>query len=345
MRSVLVGAILHLAAGAAAQAAAPAASASTATPIAAPKPLFRDPVHDGAADVSIVYDRARRLWTMFYTNRRADLKLPDEKDVSWVHGTAIGIATSRDGLQWQYQGVADIPASCTGPTLWAPDLYYENGTYHMTLSVVEGIYARWNDPRERTKVVHLTSQDLGSWHCAETYDLGTPRVIDTGLLKLDDGTYRIWFKDLARSRIYSADSRDLKTWVRAEAPAYDGRGEGPKIFRFQGWYWMIIDAWRGMTVLRSDDATHWTAQPDRILETPGSAPTDTEKGQHADVVVNNGRAYIYYFVHQSAEPQAKADPAWGQRTVIQVAELKYAGGRLLVDRNATVSTPLQPPAE
>ena len=33
----------------------------------ASKPLYRDPVFDGAADVSIVYDRAAKLWKMFYT--------------------------------------------------------------------------------------------------------------------------------------------------------------------------------------------------------------------------------------------------------------------------------------
>jgi hypothetical protein len=36
-----------------------------------PKPLYRDPVTDGAADVSIVFDQARHEWVMFYTNRRA----------------------------------------------------------------------------------------------------------------------------------------------------------------------------------------------------------------------------------------------------------------------------------
>jgi hypothetical protein len=48
----------------------------------APKPLFRDPVRDGAADVSIVLDRSTRVRTMFYTNRRATLRLPDRKDVA-----------------------------------------------------------------------------------------------------------------------------------------------------------------------------------------------------------------------------------------------------------------------
>lgn len=64
----------------------------------APKPLYRDPVYDGAADVSSIYDRAQHRWVMFYTNRRATLKLPDSKDVSWVHGTPIGMAISKNGL-------------------------------------------------------------------------------------------------------------------------------------------------------------------------------------------------------------------------------------------------------
>ncbi len=84
--------------------AAPAASHA-----AAPKPLYRDPVTDGAADVSIVFDKARREWVMFYTSRRATLKSPDPKDVAWVHATPIGTATSKDGMAWTYTGVAKIP--------------------------------------------------------------------------------------------------------------------------------------------------------------------------------------------------------------------------------------------
>ena len=80
----------------------------------APKPLYRDPIHDGAADASLVFDRGQRRWVMFYTNRRATLRLPDRQDVAWVHGTHIGMATSKDGLRWTYAGAADIPAHCTG---------------------------------------------------------------------------------------------------------------------------------------------------------------------------------------------------------------------------------------
>jgi hypothetical protein len=68
-----------------------------------------------------------------------------------------------------------------------------------------------------------------------------------------------------------------------------------------------------LIVLRSKDATHWVEQPWRILEAPGITPTDTAKGQHPDVVVNDGHAFIYYFVHQESEPEAQSDPRWYQR--------------------------------
>ena len=55
------------------------AMAASNAPVA-PKPLYRDPVHDGAADASTVYDKATGEWVMFYTNRRADLPRADDED-------------------------------------------------------------------------------------------------------------------------------------------------------------------------------------------------------------------------------------------------------------------------
>ena len=60
----------------------------------AAKPLFRDPVYDGAADPTIIWNQKEKKWFMFYTNRRANAKGLD--GVSWVHGTRIGIAESAD---------------------------------------------------------------------------------------------------------------------------------------------------------------------------------------------------------------------------------------------------------
>lgn len=306
----------------------------------APKPLYRDPVYDGAADVSIIYDARAKNWKMFYTNRRATLRL-EEGDVSWVHGTPIGVAVSQDGVGWSYQGVADIPKSCTGETLWAPEMYAENGTYHMWLTVVPGIFKNWRGNRF---IVHLTSPDLKAWHCADKVDTGTDRSIDATVMK-KDGVYSLWFKDEAKgSRLYRLISTDMKSWVRQPDPVIDTNMEGPKVFRFGGHYWMIADVWKGLMVLRSDDLQNWTPQPGRILEKPGTKPTDDEKGQHPDIVVNDGKAFIYYFVHQKNAPEAATDPKWWQRTVVQVAELKIGpDGWLSVDRDAPVDARLKAP--
>ena len=311
----------------------------------APKPVYRDPVFDGAADVSIVYDRAEKLWKMFYTNRRATVKLPDPDNVEWVHGSAIGIATSGDGMQWRYQGTAAFPKECTDLTSWAPDIFYEDGTYHMWLTVVPGIFKRWGMPGSQGRIVHLTSTDLTKWNCESTVDLGESSVIDPSVMKLGQG-YRMWYKDdRFGSKIVAADSKDLRSWTKVgEQPVNPTKGEGPKAFRFKGYYWLIADVWKGLMVLRSDDARNWTEQAGYILGEAGRKASDRSKGQHADVVVDGDRAFIYYFVHQGNEPEAASDPRWHQRTVIQVAELVYKDGKLSVDRDAELAFKLHAPS-
>src|SRR6187401_2885828 len=86
----------------------------------APKPLFRDPIHDGAADPVVIWNQHERKWFMLYTNRRANLT--NSAGVEWVHGTRIGIAESADGgAIWKYRGMADISLGGTNETHWAPD--------------------------------------------------------------------------------------------------------------------------------------------------------------------------------------------------------------------------------
>ena len=133
----------------------------TASAKAAPKPLYRDPVHDGAADPALIWNREQKKWMMFYTNRRADLTSSDPKDVAWVHGTQIGIAESKDGgTTWTYAGTAEIPYGKPYYTYWAPDLVWDRGLYHMFVVVVPGIFHDWNAPRD---IIHLTSKDLAVW--------------------------------------------------------------------------------------------------------------------------------------------------------------------------------------
>ena len=123
------------------------ALAGCATPEPAPRPLYRDPVLDGAADVSLVFNRGLKRWEMFYTNRRATLRLDDPKDVSWVHATPIGIATTDDGNRWRAAGEATFPAECTGVTLWAPEIQEFDGIYHLWLTIVPGVHKSWTGER------------------------------------------------------------------------------------------------------------------------------------------------------------------------------------------------------
>ena len=289
----------------------------------APKPLFRDPVYDRAADPVLAWDRAGRKWIMFYTNRRANMTGAD--GVSWVHGTRIGMAESTDGgATWTYAGTVQIPFGTDEFTHWAPEVIDHDGTYHMYLSIVPGIFRDWNASRS---IIHLTSKDLHKWEYRSTLDLASDRVIDASVAQLPDGAFRMWYKN-ERARdgsIYYADSTDLDHWTSKGTAIRGARGEGPKIFHWKDRYWMLVDVWDGIAVYQSADCLNWKRQPANLLKDPGAIATDQAKGGHVDVVVSGGRAYLFYFVHQPAELQ--------RHSAIQVVELEYAAGDLHCDRN------------
>jgi hypothetical protein len=311
-------------------------------PVAA-KPLFRDPVFDGAADPVLVYNPMRGRWWMFYTNRRATAEgLPG---VSWVHGTRVGIAESPDGgANWQYLGTADIelPPELGGleATHWAPDIVRaDDGSWHMFLTVVPGVFTDWKHPRV---IVQLTSTDLKTWRHAEKVPLAADKVIDASLARLPDGGWRLWYNnELDGKNTWYADSPDLRHWTdRGRALAQ--RGEGPKVFHWRGAWWMVIDLWRGLGVYRSLDAQTWTRQDATLLEQPGRGADDAVMGGHADVVVSGDRAYVFYFTHPGRQgPDAKKDGREQRRSSIQVAELEEEGGVLRVDRDRPVHIRLE----
>ena len=306
----------------------------------APKPLFRDPIHDGAADPVIVWNRGGQKWFMLYTNRRTDVR--DEPGVSWVHGTRIGIAESTDaGATWKYRGTAEIGYGKPDYSHWAPDVIDDGKKYHMYLSVVPGTFKDWNAPRD---IVHLTSENLLNWKFESKLDLGSDRVIDATVCRIGDSKWRMWYKDERDgSHIHYADSSDLYNWRHVGVAISDRSSEGPKVFRWKGRYWMISDIWQGLRVANSDTAEKWTVQPEPILKEPGTIATDREKGQHADVYLSGDRAFLFYFTHQSGADADPKDPLSQRRTVIQVVELEYKDGRLTCDRNQPTYILLQAP--
>jgi len=299
----------------------------------APKPLFRDPVYDGAADPVVVWNRSADNWRMFYTNRRANV--PELSGVAWVHGTAIGMADSNDGgAAWTYQGTAKIDdgTGISPITHWAPEVIDDGEKYHMFLTVVPGIFEDWRHPRF---IVHLTSSDLETWSNPQPLELASDRVIDACVLRLPDGRWRMWYNnERDHKSIYVADSADLKNWELKDKAVGDQGGEGPKVFRWQGRYWMITDVWRGLAVYRSDDLEHWERQTNNLLQEPGTGVDDQVIGGHPDVVVCGERAYLFYFTHPERRgPNAKSGGLEQRRSSLQVVELKQEKGWLSCDRN------------
>ncbi len=329
--------------------AAPIFATDTA-PVAA-KPLFRDPVFDGAADPVVVWNPHVQRWWMFYTNRRANA--PGLSGVAWVHGSRIGITESADGgANWSYVGTADIELTAelggTEPTHWAPDVITApDGTHHMFLTVVPGVFEGWQHPRT---IVHLTSTDLRHWRNAQPLQLASDRVIDAVVQPLPTGGWRLWYNnERDHKSIYYADSPDLATWTdRGKCTGVGERpGEGPYVFHWKGVYWMLVDLWQGLGVYRSDDLLHWTAQTGNLLDRPGTGPDDGVNGGHPGVVVSADRAYLFYFTHPGRAGTIKPEDKNSlelRRSSIQVVELFEKDGRLECDRNRPVPINLQAPA-
>lgn len=306
----------------------------------APKPLYRDPVYDGAADPVLIWNRQRETWWMLYTNRRANV--PGLRGVSWVHGTRIGIAESEDGgATWKYQGTAQIDLGAEDDSHWAPDVLFHGGRYHMFLSFVPGMHEDWSGTRD---IHHLISEDLVHWQDQGRLQLASDRVIDASVVMMANGRWRMWYNnERDRKAIYLAESPDLNRWTDRGKVIGDKAGEGPKVFRWRGHYWMIVDQWRGLGVYRSDDADTWQGQPDNLLAAPGQGQDDQVKGGHADVVVSGDHAYLFYFTHPGRRGAAARKDGYEQRrSSIQVVELELVDGWLRCDRDKPTRIRLLP---
>lgn len=303
-----------------------------------PSPLFRDPIYDCPTDPTVIWNEEEKEWVLFYTQRRAS---DEGEGVSWVHGTRIGVATSRDGAKWLYRGtLPGLDIERGHNTFWAPEIIQAEGTYHMYVSYITGIPTDWDYPRW---MLHYTSGNLWDWEFQGRVDLGSERVIDACVYETAPGLYKMWYKDEANgSRTYAAISRDLYSWKVLGPEITDCAQEGPNVFELDGCKWMISDYWNGLAVYKSGDFTNWTRCPD-ILRESGSRPMDKGFGHHADILVKGGCAYTFYFCH----PYAREDASEGgqmeklskrerNKAVVQVAQLKVQDGCLVCDRNEQV---------
>lgn len=300
-------------------------------------PLFRDPVYDGAADPTIIWNPYEKAWWIFYTNRRA---FSPGIGVSYMHGSDIGIASSEDGGKtWIYRGIAKgLDYEAGRNTYWAPEIIEYEGVFHMYVSYVRGIPFSWEYPRS---ILHYTSENLWDWKFQSRLHLASDRVIDACVIQLPNRKWKMWYKnERNEGYTYSAYSEDLYHWSLGEAEITDCPHEGPNVFLFQDKYWMITDPWEGLGVYVSDDAKKWK-RCSNILKEPGIRRDDGTIAAHADVLVHKGHAYIFYFTHPEVSITERNDPnfVWEyrhRRSSLQVAELIYKNGELICDRDHVV---------
>jgi hypothetical protein len=305
----------------------------------APAPLFRDPVFDGAADPSVLWNHNTGEWWIFYTQRRAS-RIFD--NVAYCYGTAIGIAVSSDyGKTWEYRGTAKFPVINPGnDTYWAPQVMYDakNQTYHMFVTYINGIFNNWGGHRE---MHHYVSEDLWDWKPVSS--IGTEGCIDAMVYPLQDGTWKMWYKNEKKgSFIFAAQSEDMVNWDHLEKVEIDNRrSEGPTVFEWQGKYWIVTDPTyseiTGLDIFSSEDAANWEFNTS-ILNNEGIRNDDNEQGRHPDVKVVGDRAFIFYFTHpgriyKDGKEVRESNIVRSQRSSLQVAELEYQDGKIVCNRD------------
>ena len=204
----------------------------------APAPLFRDPIYEGPTDPTVIYNREEKTWWIIYTSRRATDPC---RGVGWVHGTALGVASSDDGGQtWIYRGTLNLePIEPGHNTYWAPEVLWAEGKYHMYVSYITGVPQTWARPRH---ILHYTSDNLWDWKYESTlHELGD-KAIDACLFPKKDGGWRLYYKnEAAQSHTQYADSEDLYHWTHMGDATFDCEQEGPNVFTFGGDVFMIAD--------------------------------------------------------------------------------------------------------
>lgn len=196
------------------------------TKMKVPAPLYRDPIYDSPTDPVVIFNRQEGEWWMLYTQRRAtDISV----GYSSIHGTKIGIASSKEGYKWLYRGT--LPGLDFEPgqnTFWAPEVVYSGDKYHMYMSYIKGVPNDWDYPRQ---IVHYSADNMWEWKFESCLDLSSNRVIDACTYEIAPGVYKMWYKDECdNSFSYSAISNDLFNWKVLGPEIVDCSHEGPNVF-------------------------------------------------------------------------------------------------------------------
>jgi hypothetical protein len=304
----------------------------------APAPLFDDPITHGSTDPFVIWNPFKSQWFMYYTQRRSTLANPNGTD--WIHGTAIGIATSPDGIHWTYLGICKgdhdlsdpLAAKGAGPepgvTWWAPCFLWQENVLHMWVVQVDGVYNNWSGQRN---ILHFTSDDGVNWKYLSTAALSSTRVIDPTVYRVGDLWFMVYKDESRGSHTFVSQSPDLETWTNSHQAGPDGSQEAPFVFRWKDKWWLIVDS-RGLRVYTSDNGIDNFKFVTTILgDRAGTRPRDNNVGHHPGIVIQgppgNEQCIVYYFTE------------FNRRAFIQIAEMELdADGKPFCNRNKYAPT-------
>ena len=126
----------------------------------------------------MLYDETKGKYYAFYTAERGNGDHSDDK-----RKQEIFKATSDDGLNWTKQGyVMKAPDGYDQHEFRDPQIYEEDGTYHMLISAM-----KWNGSANNPVVAHYTSNDLdGSWTLQDPLYTLTDRTSGAEMMECPD---------------------------------------------------------------------------------------------------------------------------------------------------------------
>ncbi|MDG4810671.1 glycoside hydrolase family 43 protein [Micromonospora sp. WMMD1120] len=260
----------------------------------------------------------------------------------WYPGVLVH--HSRDLVNWRSLGgiitdrrLLDLRGCGDSNGVWAPDLTYHDGVFHLVYSDVASFASGYWDPQNfLVTAEHIT----GPW--SDPVKLHG-RGFDAALFHDDDGT--TWLLSMSadwrpgRDRFggieiqqYDRGSRRLVGSPRILFTGTSvGVTEGPHLYRHDGWYWLITaeggTSWEHqVTVARSRELFGpYEVDPDGPLLTSYNRPElRLQKAGHGSLVrTQTGEWYLAHLVGRPYSPLGSC--VLGRETAIQRVEWSEGG--------------------
>tara|TARA_R110002050_G_scaffold188756_8_gene323409 strand:+ start:6076 stop:6930 length:855 start_codon:yes stop_codon:yes gene_type:complete len=273
--------------------------------------IYTDPIYKGSADSEVVWNDYKKEWWMFYTARRSvckDCPLP---------AVAIGVASSKDWIDWKYEGCNKLDAIGGDPDgpdiLWAPGIIRDGNIYHMFLTFKKGSGddSRWGI--SESLLLHLTAPVndlLNGWKTKGIMHVPF-NSIDATLAKNGD-EWNLFHRDIMKGekgintfRITSTDINEKpENWNYKGAAKGDVNNiimsgynyqEGQFVFYWKDTFWMLTDpSNKDIPVYSSKDLESWKLNT-IILNKEGTSEFQKNRAKHPGVAVIDDRAFVFYF--------------------------------------------------